>query len=1183
MKVKVYSLFAAVAIGLAAGAAMGDTIAVSNGDSIADAIAGASNGDTILVAPGTYEITSQITVDKPITLISSDGPEVTVIRAASDKYTADSNRALLVKSAATISGFTIEQNASSLNGDKTAITVYINAADAVLTNCVVRGNGKYYDKRVKGGGIYMDKAATIADCVVSDFNFRGTRGGGVYMSSGKIVDSTIYGCRSGGTGNGEWNYGTYGTGLMMWGASTASGCVISNNVSAYYMGAGVCMKSSNAILTNCVVTCNHTRYVGGAGVFNYQGKVIDCTITDNTALATGLRSDYQWLDGTVKGTTCTSLLPPGDGNVWTHELPDVIPTQVYCSLDGAGIFPYDTPETASTNATLAAEAACAFARASGETVKLSISNGVHYIYSSLNITDPVFVEGVSPTNTEIVAKGEANICRAMRVTADGSTIANLRFYGKQAVCSSDGDLTLSGGGYRGGGMLLEADSLVTNCVFRGLNNNNTAQMDGGAIYASKGHIVDCEVRANSSVTKGLVYLNGTAEIDACRITDNKCGYGYSNQDNFSPGLYLNGSSIARNCLVARNVGIYGTAGMTIAGSGAKAYHCTVVSNYASKVTSGTGLLIGNGQARNCVFASNFAGKALADIQKNGGSVSYCLSGAAVSGTGNIVGTPSFADFDGGDYHLARGSAGIDACSSTYDIAVDMDGTARPLDGDGDDVALSDMGCYEFVMADGMTFSVTNGAAGIGSTAASFKPVIRHNGAVLSDYSGVVFKWTFASQAAGTDVVEGTGASYAELDRVFDVPGSYDISLSVTMPDDTVYSYAIEGAVKVYVREMFAACDGSSEPCFPYATPQTAANDLDDIAAAAVAGSLDAGLSNVVFRLLGEGSFALDSTVDAAYGLSIVGLGPDTTKIVPGPGFGSRAFNANGDFAISGVTLYNFAPINAQSGGGLNIAAPSGSSVLVTNCVFDACRTVGNPEGGALCVNSHADIDIVDCIIRNTLSSMPAWRSSVYLNGSNVLMDRCVVTNNCSGDAGWNGQCISGVKLGSSAVMRNCLVADNCTWQVQSVNNGRGAAVQVNGAASVENCTIVSNRTMYAKLDSAVGVYVEGGTVVNCVIADNYDFGKSELRDVTDPGHRISYSAVEGIDYGEGNIADHVVFKSVPDRDWRLTGSSAGVGAGLNADWMLAATDLLGNPRKLGARVDMGCYEAAPGGTILLLR
>jgi hypothetical protein len=71
------------------------------------------------------------------------------------------------------------------------------------------------------------------------------------------------------------------------------------------------------------------------------------------------------------------------------------------------------------------------------------------------------------------------------------------------------------------------------------------------------------------------------------------------------------------------------------------------------------------------------------------------AGGVVMGVGNLDVVPAFVNPAGGDLHLAAGSLLIDAGNpAAAGFARDRDGSARVTDGDGDGIAVRDMGAYE---------------------------------------------------------------------------------------------------------------------------------------------------------------------------------------------------------------------------------------------------------------------------------------------------------------------------------------------------------------------------------------------------------------------------------------------------------------------------------------------------------
>ncbi|VGO14436.1 hypothetical protein PDESU_02997 [Pontiella desulfatans] len=203
---------------------------------IQPAVSIAAAGDTVLIADGTYNITSQIKIYKTLSVKSVNGPGHVIIDA-------NSNCRVLTLSSGT--------GSISLEG----LTFTGGYADEAAT---------------RGGGIYAfgNNNVFISNCIVENNESPGTAGGiGIFAGNGKVCSATV------------------------------QDCIIRNNV-ADYLGGGIQTviwggASGSILIKNCLVQSNRSSNNGGGLQLkmnegaNGSITVEDCTINENTSALDG--------------------------------------------------------------------------------------------------------------------------------------------------------------------------------------------------------------------------------------------------------------------------------------------------------------------------------------------------------------------------------------------------------------------------------------------------------------------------------------------------------------------------------------------------------------------------------------------------------------------------------------------------------------------------------------------------------------------------------------------------------------------------------------------------------------------------------------------------------------------------------------------------------------------------------
>jgi predicted outer membrane repeat protein len=333
-----------------------------------------------------------------------------------------------------------------------------------------------------------------------------------------------------------------------------------------------------------------------------------------------------------------------------------------------------------------------------------------------------------------------------------------------------------------------------------------------------------------------------------------------------------------------------------------------------------------------------------------------------------------------------------------------------------------------------------------------------------------------------------------------------------------------------------------------------------------------------------GAVEADDTTNFAYTVL-----SSNTAVNQGGGIGSSApitlglcsLTANKATASSGLgggiashanVTMSFTPFSNNSAGqdGGGIASIAGT-LLATNCVFQSNTAVRG--GGA---RTSAASTFTNCdFITNQASTQEG--GGIDNGGAQTLLN-CVFNANQTGSNG------GGVRnfLGTETMT-------NCVFCYNSAANGGGFRQHANNAATITNCTFFGNSA--TGTGSAVSLLIGGGitsqiTMVNSIVWLNTPISNPAIDDAA---QNVTFSDIQGVGYtGAGNISLDPLFENPgspagPDGIFRTTDDgfelsfsvaarSPCIDSGTAAT--APATDILGNPRAINGKVDMGAYEFA---------
>ena len=303
------------------------------------------------------------------------------------------------------------------------------------------------------------------------------------------------------------------------------------------------------------------------------------------------------------------------------------------------------------------------------------------------------------------------------IDAQGAgTVARL-----SASSTLDG-FTVTGGSSASGAGVIANSSTVLNSI---ITDNHSSGSIGGIVLVSS-TLRDSTVSNNSAVTYGggITTAGSSSVVEGNTITGNTA------TDGAGLAVYGSNDTVTRNRFIAnmasgKGGGLfvpyykYGSAINSVFSGNSARYggglyvdsyaglYCTNCTIYGNTATSGYGSGMyggyygrGFGINNSIVWGNN--GRQVQLPSYASWYNSYSIVEGGLSGTNILNVDPQFADAANGDFHLSAGSPAIDSGYSAYGtVTTDIEGTARPVDGDGlgaggtGDGSDLDMGAYEY--------------------------------------------------------------------------------------------------------------------------------------------------------------------------------------------------------------------------------------------------------------------------------------------------------------------------------------------------------------------------------------------------------------------------------------------------------------------------------------------------------
>ena len=317
--------------------------------------------------------------------------------------------------------------------------------------------------------------------------------------------------------------------------------------------------------------------------------------------------------------------------------------------------------------------------------------------------------------------------------------------------------------------------------------------------------------------------------------------------------------------------------------------------------------------------------------------------------------------------------------------------------------------------------------------------------------------------------------------------------------------------------------------------------------------------------------------------------PCTVRVAPGLYPFQSELSIEGAIRIigEGDTVSSVVVSNAQASGNSyqhqRLFVINHAEALVANLTMQKGEGYGDQDGGNFYIGSAGGM-VSNCFVEAGYARDNAQAAGARLDAGVVTHTVFRGNRSNSGSVNWEGNRAGVLQLNGSARAEDCLFDQNN-------QNKAVTLINLGGSSVMRNCTIVDSGLSvtndYCKEWSALRI-ASGATVQNVVIAGvtNTVDGSAVLP--TGTVAKFANGAVDGdiseLAFPEGTITGTAssFFKDYANGDYTPKTDGPLVNKGANYEGM-ASVDLAGNPRKVGSKIDIGCYELRSTPLAIIIR